>query len=230
MRLSPPQHHRLAVAAGQLVHLERRLDAWQDAARREQLRERHACVGHLEDSLRVEDRRGHVVGRALGLGSGSGSAWAMDVACGRGGTPRLGSGSGSAWAMDVACGRGGTPWLGSGSGSACAMDGRGRPPRLRTRPWVRVWVWIYIEQALPVRAAMLLRGLDPNSTEARVDGRGRLIASGDALARLPDVLDDLLKIFLGLGRQPVAARSRAGTLAVVGCHRRWLGCVLGAGS
>ena len=208
MRLSPPQHHRLAVAAGQLVHLERRLDAWQDAARREQLRERHACVGHLEDSLRVEDRRGHVVGRALGLGSGSGSAWAMDVACGRGGTP----------------------WLGSGSGSACAMDGRGRPPRLRTRPWVRVWVWIYIEQALPVRAAMLLRGLDPNSTEARVDGRGRLIASGDALARLPDVLDDLLKIFLGLGRQPVAARSRAGTLAVVGCHRRWLGCVLGAGS
>ena len=208
MRLSPPQHHRLAVAAGQLVHLERRLDAWQDAARREQLRERHACVGHLEDSLRVEDRRGHVVGRALGLGSGSGSAWAMDVACGRGGTP----------------------WLGSGSGSACAMDGRGRPPRLRTRPWVRVWVWIYIEQALPVRAAMPLRGLDPNSTEARVDGRGRLIASGDALARLPDVLDDLLKIFLGLGRQPVAARSRAGTLAVVGCHRRWLGCVLGAGS
>ena len=208
MRLSPPQHHRLAVAAGQLVHLERRLDAWQDAARREQLRERHACVGHLEDSLRVEDRRGHVVGRALGLGSGSGSAWAMDVACGRGGTP----------------------WLGSGSGSACAMDGRGRPPRLRTRPWVRVWVWIYLEQALPVRAAMLLRGLDPNSTEARVDGRGRLIASGDALARLPDVLDDLLKIFLGLGRQPVAARSRAGTLAVVGCHRRWLGCVLGAGS
>jgi len=73
-----------------------------------------------------------------------------------------------------------------------------------------VWVWIYLEQALPVRAAMLLRGLDTNSTEARVDGRGRLIASGDALARLPDVLDDLLKLFLGLGRKPVAARSRAG--------------------